>query len=667
MTNKQDTKSSSSFFDKFKLFLNKTREFIRLDQTKSTSRKIASSIWSLLLGFAVAFIFIAIVSNENPFLYFTAFKSATTELARPKFALFIIIFIFSGLGCAIGFKSGLFNIGIGAQMTLGATLTMIMFIKTDQKTISTNMLFVGLLICLVIGFLVASLAGFLKAYLKVHEVISTIMLNWIVVWITSFLFKHNGSPIFSEDERTKFLSPDYVGTRQGNFDIAQFDINLFITFGIIFALVAIALTWFIYQKTTLGYKLKMLGVSKTNGEYIGTNEKMLTVFIMGFSGMLAGIAGFYYFIIVERATMKHVDNVVAISFEAIAISLLGLNAPIGVGLISILYSFIYQSQSSAARILSVYPDFLYIITALILYFAAISQMLSQFKPLNWSWKHFIYWTSREYWFKLIIYYRKQKINKILKKYSLIKTKIFLNINHDNEARMIALYIISKANYLNQLEKNNAIIEYYQVLDDEWKQKLRLINQAKAELMKFKINNSDQDKYAAELIKFNELKRKINSEFKEFKLSKKDILSNVSKLSVDYDIYQFKSPKISRKIQIKELKQTFSTKQNEFIKSISDDKTKSVKLKETKISPDNQTTEQNLEVFNKFSTYKKEIYQKLIELGVNKVNDDVLSYRASYKAEKEKFKFELDEIYTNWMDNNIWLKRNIKKEISEGTK
>jgi ABC-type uncharacterized transport system, permease component len=122
-------------------------------------------------------IFIAIVSKNNPFLFFSQIVKGFGSYSLPTFYKYLLIFGFSGLACAIGFKSGLFNIGISGQMMVSAIFSFSMFVTLNKKNLGADMLFLGLIGTIVLSFLVAMLAGALKAYLNVHEVITTILLN----------------------------------------------------------------------------------------------------------------------------------------------------------------------------------------------------------------------------------------------------------------------------------------------------------------------------------------------------------------------------------------------------------------------------------------------------------------------------------------------------------
>ena len=113
---------------------------------------------------------------------------------------------------------------------------------------------------------------------------------------------------------------------------------------------------------------------------MGVNDKLLNMLVMGFSGALAGLAGFYLYIFKE-GTFVDADVLQPLGFEAIAVSLLALNSPIGVLFTTIFYSTLYNGTIYITLYpLSLKADYIKIITALILYFAAISQILMTFKP-----------------------------------------------------------------------------------------------------------------------------------------------------------------------------------------------------------------------------------------------------------------------------------------------
>ncbi|SYV89564.1 ABC-type uncharacterized transport system, permease component, partial [Metamycoplasma alkalescens] len=141
---------------------------------------------------------------------------------------------------------------------------------------------------------------------------------------------------------------------------------------------------FVFNYTSLGYKIRMQGISKSNGKYIGVNDKRITMFVLATSAAIAGLAGFYYYVAVSTPVFSEISQPLTLGFEAIAISLLALNSPIGSLFSSLFYTAIYTSNSNL-QLDPLYfePYDIQVITSIILYMAATSIMFVNFQPINY--------------------------------------------------------------------------------------------------------------------------------------------------------------------------------------------------------------------------------------------------------------------------------------------
>ncbi|KUH47254.1 ABC transporter permease subunit [Mycoplasmopsis meleagridis] len=456
----------ASFKEQYKNFSQKLSTYVRLDKTKSTARKVINSLWAALFGLLIALIFIGISSKNNPFLFFAQIEKAfINQTNTAKFLTYFVIFGFSGLASAVGFKSGLFNIGISGQMMISSTLMYSLFIGLNVHDITPALLVVGLLLSIIGAAIMGAIAGLLKAYLNVHEVISTILMNWIVAKLNGFLFVFQNSPFGDKAAGEFFDNLGGSGIKAGTFRIVggtnQMQLIFSISFIVIFVVLSIVL-FLVYKSTTMGYKLKMLGLSKSNGEYIGINEKLTTVYVMIFSAALAGLAGFFYYVFDQNLYGAKDTAPIAIGFESIAIALLALNSSIGVIIVSFFYGILYTIRTSLqAAPLYIKPDEIPIITSIVLYFAAIAQMFMNFKPINFSFISSVKLGSRKYWVLRKIYLAKKKHLKLTTKYSKLKALIEQNIKLANWEKMINKYREDKVKYFYLLLEQESKINYYQ--------------------------------------------------------------------------------------------------------------------------------------------------------------------------------------------------------------
>jgi len=207
--------------------------------------------------------------------------SETTVWATP--------YIFAGLAVALAFKGGLFNIGAEGQLALGATTAAFVGYALPEWLGVTLPAVIHLPLTVLAGVLAGGLwgaiPGWLKARTGAHEVINTIMMNYIALNIVSFLL--NGP---MKDPNPINVSARTPAIAEG----ARFPVlfaNYRVHWGFILALLVAVLIWRLLWKTTLGFEIRTAGANPDAARYSGMNVARLTVLSMTFSGMLAGLAG----------------------------------------------------------------------------------------------------------------------------------------------------------------------------------------------------------------------------------------------------------------------------------------------------------------------------------------------------------------------------------------
>lgn len=374
---------------------------------KSSSEKIFSTFWAIFFGILMSFIFIR-AFGYNPFkVYYTMFfKIAFAKNQIRNLLLATSIFIFASIAIAIPFKAGLFNIGAPSQMMISGAISLLVFLNLTSINIYLRLFlgaFLGIMASGILGFLV----GILKSFLRINEVISTILLNWIIYYIIKFLLTStnldigfiSNSPLTSKSiSETSFLTSIFL-TR--NFAV----IMLFL--GLIFAF----LIWFIMQKTTIGLRIKITGQNKNVASYAGINNKIMTISVMSFSGVIAGIAGFIWYIFYKRSFTLS-SGMPREGFDAILVTLLAFNSPFGI----IPTSFFYSTLSIGASALESHSirlnqDTMQIVIGIIIYLSAISVVFVNFQPIKWILNFYFLLRSRQFFGPKTEKFRSLKLEK----------------------------------------------------------------------------------------------------------------------------------------------------------------------------------------------------------------------------------------------------------------
>jgi simple sugar transport system permease protein len=212
------------------------------------------------------------------------------------------------------------------------------------------------------GALWAAVVGFLKAYTGAHEVINSIMMNYIALNTVSFLL--NG-PMKDRDPNNVIARTPLIA--EGARIPAIFE-GLRIHWGFIFALLVAYLVWWLLNKTTLGFEIRTVGSNPDAAKYAGINVKRVLITTMAISGMLAGLAGT---IEVTGLNYRHeLGFSQGYGFDAIAIALLGKSHPLGVVLASILFAAMRNGATRMQFLTQMPVDLISMLQAFILLFVA---------------------------------------------------------------------------------------------------------------------------------------------------------------------------------------------------------------------------------------------------------------------------------------------------------
>jgi general nucleoside transport system permease protein len=301
-------------------------------------------------------------------LFQGAFGSAK---ALSETAVWATPYILAGLAVALAFRGGLFNIGAEGQLALGAVaaawvgyaLPSLLGIAIPAIIHIPLAIGMGILF----GAIWAAIPGALKAYTGAHEVINTIMMNYIALNTVSFLL--NGPMKDKAPNNVIARTPEIALTAR----LPVIFPDLRVNWGFILALFCAWLVWYLLWKTTLGFEIRTVGANPDAAKYAGINVKWLITLTMAFSGALAGLAGA---IEVVGLNYRHeLGFSLGYGFDAIAIALLGKTHPAGVVLAAILFGGMRNGATRMQFLTQIPVDIISIIQALILLFVAADEII----------------------------------------------------------------------------------------------------------------------------------------------------------------------------------------------------------------------------------------------------------------------------------------------------
>jgi simple sugar transport system permease protein len=271
-------------------------------------------------------------------------------------------YIFTGLAVALGFRSGLFNIGVEGQYYIGAAVaTYVGFAFTGLPA------YIHMPLAFLAGALGGALWGFIPGWLKAktggNEVINTIMMNWIAINLTTWLL--SSGPLQRPNSNGAPISPEVLPTAQiPRFFPAptRFHLGFFIALAVAF------LVYWVLFRTTWGFDLRTVGANTSAARYAGINISKNIILAMALSGALAGMAGANQILGVDHAMSTSVSA--GYGFDSIALALLGNSTPIGVVFASLLWGVLNNGATQMMFTASIPISIISVIQAFIIIFIA---------------------------------------------------------------------------------------------------------------------------------------------------------------------------------------------------------------------------------------------------------------------------------------------------------
>jgi simple sugar transport system permease protein len=340
---------------------------------------LAMPLGSVVFAFVVGGLIVA-VTGGNPFSAYAGlicggFGIGCTQGENPALQIsntivFLTPLIATGVAVALPFRAGLFNIGAEGQLLAGSMACTAIGIKFN--TLPTPILLPMVLLGgMAAGALWAGVAGVLKATVGAHEVVTTIMMNYVAQWLLRYLII--GGPLQLAAGTSKSL-PIGPGARLATLLPSD---NSLIVFGLpasvyrvhtgLFIAIASAVVFaFLLWRTTLGYEIRAVGQSQRAARYAGVSVSRTIIITMLIAGAFSGLAGAVQIAGVDHnLTDKYFSDTTG--FDAIAVALLGLGSAVGIVLASLLFGALHAGGSVMQSDAGISSNLVLVLQALILF------------------------------------------------------------------------------------------------------------------------------------------------------------------------------------------------------------------------------------------------------------------------------------------------------------
>ena len=350
-------------------------------------KQITSTLIAIFCGFIVAAILLA-VTGYNPIeAFIVIFKGI---FSKPKYISQVIIkatpIILTGISVAFAFKVGLFNIGAEGQYIMGtiaATITGILF---DFHPLIQVPLVVLSGVCA--GGIFGAIVGYLKAKFGIHEVITSIMLNWIAFYLGNFVVNtkrfhqpdSTGTYIINESGYTMLLN-GWKKSDEGKAFLMEHPVLLEtllktdVNFGIVIAVLVAIVVSLLLKRTTKGFELRSVGFNKDAAEFAGIDVKKNIIHAMLIAGAIAGLAGALTITGMSPHKISTMGTFENYGFNGMSVALIAGSSPIGCIFAGLLFSGLLYGGGSLQSAVGAPSEIINIMIGIIVFFVALTKIV----------------------------------------------------------------------------------------------------------------------------------------------------------------------------------------------------------------------------------------------------------------------------------------------------
>lgn len=350
---------------------------------KILMKPIASAVIAILFGFCVAAVILASAGYDPIGSFAALFNGA---FGKPKYISNVIIkatpLLLTGSAVAFAYKAGLFNIGGEGQYIAGTVLAVV--VGSQINLPAPLQIPIVILVGTLGGAVLGGLVGWLKARFGIHEVITSIMFNWIALYLNNFVVQtdlfhkaNSTATIPVNDSSFTMLLPNWKVSKEGMNALSgipwfkemlvKTDMNV----GIIVAIVAAVFIWWLLTRTKVGYEIRAVGLNKDAAQFAGISVEKNVVLCMVISGALCGLAG----ALTITGTSPHSISTLAAfennGFNGLSVAFIAGCSPIGCIPASFLFAGLIYGGQSVQQVMGAPTEIINIMIGTIVFFMAL--------------------------------------------------------------------------------------------------------------------------------------------------------------------------------------------------------------------------------------------------------------------------------------------------------
>ncbi len=349
-------------------------------------KPVATIALAIVLGFLVGTV-VLLASGYSPAEAYAALFRGV--FSKPKYLVQTIIIatpvIITGLSVTFAFKTGLFNIGAEGQFMFGAIAASLVGAKLNLPIFLHPL--AAIAAAMVAAGFFGGIVGYLKAKLNIHEVITSIMLNWVALYLNNYYVTIPGIKKPTAEASYEVLPSafikilyNYRSTPEGlekfrsNPLLSEVFLKTDFNYGIFIAIIAAFVVWLILSKTTLGYSLRAVGYNKDAAEFAGINVKKNLILSMAISGAIAGLAGAVYITGMSPHRIVTLAAHEGYGFNGLSVALIANTNPFGCILAGFLFAILKYGGGSVQSEIGAPSEIINIMIGTIIFFIGMTNL-----------------------------------------------------------------------------------------------------------------------------------------------------------------------------------------------------------------------------------------------------------------------------------------------------
>lgn len=325
-----------------------------------TLEDILISLFSIVLALTVGGVLVFLLGNSPFEAYGALFSGAFGSVRSIAGTLTKTVpLLFTGLAVSVAFRCGLFNIGAEGQLYVGSIASVLVGLHLPAALPGLVVLPVSIVAGMMVGFFWGGIPGYLKARFQTHEVIVTVMLNYVAIFLTSYLvnypFKAEGMVAQTDVLPQSAQLPTLIPRTQ-------------LSAGLFVAIAAALLVYWFLWKTSWGYEIRAVGENPTAAEAAGISRRKNIFLALALSGALASLAGITH---VHGIYGRFIEGYSpGFGFTGIAVAVLGRTHPFGVALSALLFGALDSGALRMDRTTQISSNLVVVIQGLVILFVA---------------------------------------------------------------------------------------------------------------------------------------------------------------------------------------------------------------------------------------------------------------------------------------------------------